>query len=215
MAEAIIGLLETESSQLNSMAKEMTIRDSEIDRLMVGMVLDIESIKALVIKYQNVERGFYLHDNFVALHDVIFESSHPTITDLWRMLKLINFGDEYIPTGLVFDSLVTLFNIEVKAEECEATMRRIFFQFIEINGKVLSSKERDDIEFLRGLKKVIEGYREMIRQKVADGFVVSPTKGDQKRYQELHNLHGVYMYKRNLKKLKAIDDEVKDCSFEP
>ncbi len=35
---------------------------------------------------------------------------------MWRTLKLVNFGDDYIPTGIIFDSIVTLFNVEKKSE---------------------------------------------------------------------------------------------------
>ena len=31
-----------------------------------------------------------------------------TALNLWRVLKLINFGDDFIPTGLIYDTLVTL-----------------------------------------------------------------------------------------------------------
>ena len=38
----------------------------------------------------------------------------PTILNLWRVLKLINFGDDFIPTGLIYDTLVTLMLIAVE-----------------------------------------------------------------------------------------------------
>jgi hypothetical protein len=59
---------------------------------------------------------------------------------LWRILKLINFGDDYIPTGLIFDTLVTLMLMaaEMKGEvekhkaldEVEGLLKTIFFKFI-------------------------------------------------------------------------------------
>lgn len=58
------------------------------------------------------------------------------------MLKLINFGDDYVPTGLVFDTLITLLDQEKPPEHIEALLKSIFFKFIEFNGKFLSDKER-------------------------------------------------------------------------
>lgn len=27
---------------------------------------------------------------------------------MWRVLKLVNFGDDFVPTGLIYDTLMTL-----------------------------------------------------------------------------------------------------------
>jgi hypothetical protein len=83
---------------------------------MVGMVLDVDTIKTLVIKYQNIDRGFYCYEDWLRLHDVIFDCKNDSIVQMWRILKLINFGDDFLPTGLIFDCMMTLFNIEVKSE---------------------------------------------------------------------------------------------------
>lgn len=96
-----------------------------------------------MIKYQNIDKGFYLYEDWQQLHEIIFDAKHDAIIQMWRVLKLINFGDDYMPTGLVFDTLVTLFNIEAKTEESEQILRRLFFRFIEINGKQLTEKEKD------------------------------------------------------------------------
>ena len=60
--------------------------------------------------------------------------------NLWRVLKLINFGDDYIPTGLVYDTIVTLMMSTTEKpteaerykilEEIEAVLKTIFFKFI-------------------------------------------------------------------------------------
>jgi len=34
------------------------------------------------------------------------------VVNAWRLLKLINFGDDYVPTGLIFDTLITLFDVD-------------------------------------------------------------------------------------------------------
>ena len=34
------------------------------------------------------------------------------VLNTWRLLKLINFGDDYVPTGLVYDTLITLLDQE-------------------------------------------------------------------------------------------------------
>lgn len=56
---------------------------------------------------------------------------------MWRTLKLINFGDDYIPTGLIYDTLVTLFNIDRSTLDNEPILKQLFFKFIELNGKVI------------------------------------------------------------------------------
>lgn len=188
--------------------KEITIRDSEVDRLMVGMVLDIPTIKTLVIKYQNPEHGFYCYEDWLRLHEVIFECRTDAVVQMWRILKLINFGDDYLPTGLIFDCLVTLFNIEAKSEESERTLRALFFRFIQINGKQINDKERDEIEYLKQLKRIVESYKEMITKKLKEGYVSDRNSKDRKpRYETLHELHNIYTYKKNLKRLKKIDEE--------
>lgn len=134
-----------------------------------------------MIKYQNIDKGFYLYEDWVKLHDIIFEAKHDSIIQMWRILKLINFGDDFVPTGLVFDTLVTLFNVEAETQDSEVVLKRLFYRFIELNGKMLTQKEKEEIEFLKILRRIVEGYRDMIRQKLTEGEVVSPRQ-DKKRY---------------------------------
>lgn len=63
-----------------------------------------------------------------------------SVVNAWRLLKLINFGDDYVPTGLIFDTLVTLLDVDHSIEENELLIKRIFFKFVEFNGKFLSDK---------------------------------------------------------------------------
>jgi hypothetical protein len=35
-----------------------------------------------------------------------------TVINAWRILKLINFGDDFVPTGLVYDTLMTVINVD-------------------------------------------------------------------------------------------------------
>lgn len=72
----------------------------------------------------------------------------------WRLLKLINFGDDYVPTGLIFDTLVTLLDVDRSIEENESLIKSIFFKFIEFNGKFLSEKEREELAFFNKIKSV-------------------------------------------------------------
>ena len=55
--QELLGLLEkaelANSQRSEEQVKEIAIHDSEADRLLVGMVLDLATIKSLVIKYQN------------------------------------------------------------------------------------------------------------------------------------------------------------------
>ena len=55
-------------------------------------------------------------------------------------MKLINFGDDIIPTGLIFDSVMTLMNVDQTVEQTEILLKAIFLKFIELNGKHLTEK---------------------------------------------------------------------------
>lgn len=55
----------------------------------------------------------------------------------------------------------------------------------------------------------------MITGKLNEGEVRSPKSNGKYRYELLHQLHNLYTYKKNLKKLQKIDNELKSCSFEP
>ena len=35
-----------------------------------------------------------------------------TLINMWRILKLINFGDDYVPTGLVYDVLLSVTKVD-------------------------------------------------------------------------------------------------------
>ncbi len=82
--------------------------------------------------------------------------------NVWRLLKLINFGDDYVPTGLVYDTLITLLDQERSVDQAEALLKSIFFKFIEFNGKFLSSQEREELAFFRVIRSAIEGYRQIL-----------------------------------------------------
>ena len=77
-----------------------------------------EELKTLILQFQNQEeKGYYTFVDWGALHQEMFGLNKsklpPTILNLWRVLKLINFGDDFIPTGLIYDTLVTLMLIAV------------------------------------------------------------------------------------------------------
>jgi hypothetical protein len=61
----------------------------------------------------------------------------------------------------------------------------------------------------------VDGYKELITKKLKEGYVNVPSKGHRPRYETLHELHSLYTYKKNLKRLKKIDEELKECRFEP
>lgn len=84
------------------------------------------------------------------------------VLNVWRLHKLINFGDDFVPTGLVYDTLITLLDQERSTEQAEALLKSIFFKFIEFNGKFLSSREREELAFFRVIRSVIEGYRQIL-----------------------------------------------------
>lgn len=46
------------------------------------------------------------------------------------MLKLINFGDDFVPSGLVHDTLSTVMNVEQSVDEADYLLKTIFFKFI-------------------------------------------------------------------------------------
>jgi hypothetical protein len=113
-------------------------------------------LKELVLKFKDEkEKGYYTLNNWEVLHSQVFgigvEPLPQTVLNLWRVLKLINFGDDYIPTGLIYDTLTTLMLLvgdEMKSEldhgktieEVEVLLKSIFFKFIEFNGKYLTEE---------------------------------------------------------------------------
>jgi len=48
--------------------------------------------------------------SIITLANKTFNKNNKTVLNAWRLSKLINFGDDYVPTGLFFDTLVTLLN---------------------------------------------------------------------------------------------------------
>lgn len=80
-----------------------------------------EELKSLILSFQNRdEKGYYTFSDWGSLHQEMF-GVHPkrlpqTILNLWRVLKLINFGDDFIPTGLIYDTLVTLMLIAMDSK---------------------------------------------------------------------------------------------------
>lgn len=55
----------------------------------------------------------------------------------------------------------------------------------------------------------------MISRKLKEGYLSKQNKEKRPRYETLHELHNLYTYKKNLKRLKKIDEELKGCKFEP
>jgi hypothetical protein len=75
----------------------------------------------MILKHQNAfEKGYYCFEDWKLLHSSLFILNEKSITNTvinsWRILKLVNFGDDFVPTGLVFDTLVTLINMEQSIE---------------------------------------------------------------------------------------------------
>lgn len=70
-----------------------------------------DELKEIILQNQNkIEKGYYTFEEWAALHEELLgvgKSALPVL-NAWRVLKLINFGDDYVPTGLIFDCLVTL-----------------------------------------------------------------------------------------------------------
>jgi hypothetical protein len=58
---------------------------------------------------------------------------------------------------------------------------------------------------------VVEGYRQILSGEV------SPVDISEKcnRNEQLYRLHNVYTYRKNLEALKKIEEEFKNCRFEP
>jgi hypothetical protein len=79
-------------------------------------------LKDIILKNQNAkEKGYYKFEEWKKLHSSLFVLNESIITstvmNAWRILKLINFGDDFVPTGLVYDTLITVVNIDQTAEE--------------------------------------------------------------------------------------------------
>ena len=45
-------------------------------------------------------------------------------------MKLINFGDDFVPTGLVYDTIMTVINVDETIDQTEYLLKSIFFKFI-------------------------------------------------------------------------------------
>ena len=45
-------------------------------------------------------------------------------------------------------------------------LKSIFLKFIELNGKYLTEKERDELAFFKVVRTVVEGYRKIIAEKL-------------------------------------------------
>jgi hypothetical protein len=132
------------------------------------------------------------------------------VLNAWRVLKLINFGDDFVPTGLVFDCLVTLLDQERSSDHTETVIKSIFFKFIEFNGKYLSEREREELAFFKVIKSIVEGYRKLLA-----GSNDQNLNEQQDRNHQLYRLHNVFTYRKNLEALKKIEEEFKLCRFEP
>lgn len=86
---------------------------SDLDLSHEDKAINKEELKELILKFQDQqEKGYYTFRNWGLLHEELFGTETSplpqTILNLWRVLKLINFGDDYIPTGLIYDTLVSL-----------------------------------------------------------------------------------------------------------
>ena len=76
-------------------------------------VVNRQQLKQLILQFRDEKQeGYYTFKGWGKLHSELFgieiDPMPQTALNLWRILKLINFGDDYIPTGLIFDTLVTL-----------------------------------------------------------------------------------------------------------
>ena len=99
---------------MSVLEKEGSVSDKEV-MLPLGdqfRFINKQELKDIVLNYQNEdEKGYYLFENWGSLHREVFnlpDKLPQTVLNLWRVLKLINFGDDFIPTGLIYDTLVTL-----------------------------------------------------------------------------------------------------------
>ena len=171
-----------------------------------------DELKELILKNQNQEeKGYYTFDEWSSLHHELMGvgKGAMAVINAWRVLKLINFGDDYVPTGLIFDTLVTLLDTEHTSEQVEALIKSIFFKFIEFNGKFLSEQEREELAFFRVIKSVVEGYRKLLTGRAEEEY-------EQKdRNHQLHRLQHAFTYRKNLEALKKIEEEFKEYPFEP
>jgi hypothetical protein len=92
-----------------------------------------DELKEVILEQQNrTEKGYYTFEEWARLHESLLSVSRQSLpmVNAWRVLKLINFGDDYVPTGLVFDILVTLLDAARPADQTEALLKSIFFKFI-------------------------------------------------------------------------------------
>ena len=169
-----------------------------------------EELKEIILNNQNQEeKGYYTFDEWSTLHQELIGLSRTAmaVINAWRVLKLINFGDDYVPTGLIFDTLATLLDNERPTEEVETLIKSIFFKFIEFNGKFISEQEREELAFFRVIRSVVEGYRKMLTGRADEDC------SQRDRNHQLHRLHNAFTYRKNLEALKKIEEEFKEHPF--
>ena len=76
-------------------------------------------------------------------------------------------------------------------------LRKLFFRFIELNGKVILEDEKSEINYLKILRRLIEEYKVIIQRRLAEEEY-TPSSEERPRYERLHHLHDLYVYRRNL-----------------
>lgn len=92
-----------------------------------------DELKLMILEHQNQnQKGYYSFEEWKNLHETLLGvgRASPPVINAWRVLKLINFGDDFAPTGLIFDTLVTLLDLERSVEQTEVLLKSIFFKFI-------------------------------------------------------------------------------------
>lgn len=69
-----------------------------------------EDLKEMVINFQSSHNeGYYSFSDWLRVNELIFGSTvSKSATELWKILRLVNFGEVAIPTGLIYEVLAII-----------------------------------------------------------------------------------------------------------
>lgn len=93
-----------------------------------------EDLKEMVICHQNRQsEGYYSYSDWLYVNQLLFEGNDSAaFTELWKILRIANFGEVAIPTGLVYEVLAILKG-KVSAADKEHQLVSVINNFLEVN----------------------------------------------------------------------------------
>lgn len=71
-----------------------------------------DNLREMVIELQSEDNeGYYMYKDWVNLNQYLFKDVEEKFRqNLWKIMRLINFGEVAIPSGLIYDVIAELNN---------------------------------------------------------------------------------------------------------